>query len=326
MKYRSLGSTDLQISRIAFGCGPLAEMMTEEKQPQQRELVAAAINAGINWFDTARTYGNGTSEENLGRTLRDLGALSRVHIASKVRLMTNETNDIAFHTRKSVETSLKVLGVESLTLLQIHNAITERRGDIATSLTVEDVLGPNGMLETLRNLQTEGKIQHLGLTGTGDPTSLKAVIDSGAFESIQVPYSLANPSAAFSVSDDFVEFDHGQILNYAAERQMTTFAIRVFAGGALLNRAPSSYTYKTLFFPLDLYERDVQRAARVSEIIADSGQNIDMPQTAIQAVLSTPTIDSAIIGLGDPNHIENAVRACSAAPLDPGFVERLMSV
>ena len=107
---------------------------------------------------------------------------------------------------------------------------------------------------------------------------------------------------------------------------MTTFAIRVFAGGALLNRAPSSYTYKTLFFPLDLYERDVQRAARVSEIIADSGQNIEMPQTAIRAVLSTPTIDSAIIGLGDLNHIENAVQACDAAPLDPGFVERLMSV
>lgn len=300
--------------------------MTEEKTQQQRELVAAAIDAGINWFDTARTYGNGASEENLGRTLRDVDALNRVHVASKVRLMPNELDDIASHTRESVETSLKVLGVESLTLLQIHNAITERRGDIATSLTDEDVLGPDGMLETLRELQTEGKIQHLGLTGTGDPSSLKAVIDSGAFESIQVPYSLANPSAAFSVSDDFEEFDHGQILSYAKSKQMFTFAIRVFAGGALLNRAPSSYTYKTLFFPLDLYERDVQRAARVSEVTADSGQDLEMAQTAIRSVLSTPTIDSAIIGLGDPTHIDNAVRACDADPLDPGFVERLMTV
>ncbi|MFL2869185.1 MAG: aldo/keto reductase [Pirellulaceae bacterium] len=324
--YRSFGSTDIQISRIAFGCGPLAEMMTETKRSQQREIVAAAIDAGINWFDTARTYGNGASEENLGGTLRDLKALDRVHLASKVRLMPNESEDIAFYTRKSVETSLKVLGVDSLTLLQIHNAITQRRGDVATSLTVEDVLGPEGMLETLRELQQEGKVHHLGLTGTGDPKSLKAVIDSGAFESIQVPYSLANPSAAFYVSDDFVEFDHGQILNYARKKKLFTFAIRVFAGGALLNRAPSTYTYKTQFFPLELYKRDVQRAARVTEIVAESDHALEMPQTAIRAVLSTPALDSAIIGFGDPSHIENAVHACNAEPLDTHFLERLMSV
>lgn len=300
--------------------------MTEQKQTQQREIVAAAIDAGINWFDTARTYGNGASEENLGRTLRELGAFDRIHIATKVRLMPDQLDNIGHHVRQSVETSLQVLGVDSVALIQIHNAITGQRNEIPTSITTEDVAGPCGILEELLKLKRQGMVQHLGLTGTGEPACLESLIETGEFESIQVPFSLANPSAAFPVSPEFTEFNHGGIINFAAEHGLFTFAIRVFAGGALLGRKPSAYTFKTPFFPLDLYERDVERARQIRDILTETGTSVDMSQLAIRSVLESPTLDSAIIGLGDLTHVANATQAVNSEPLDSELLNRIMRV
>src|SRR6186997_3334349 len=87
VKFRPLGKTGIRISELSFGAGPVSGLMTDPNQrPQQCATIARALEAGINWFDTAATYGAGQSEINLGATLADLRAGDAVHVATKVRL------------------------------------------------------------------------------------------------------------------------------------------------------------------------------------------------------------------------------------------------
>src|SRR5436190_2000065 len=71
---RPLGSTGLRISEISFGAGPVAALMTGNDREQQRKTIQHGIEAGINWFDTATTYGNGQSEINLRATCSEKAA------------------------------------------------------------------------------------------------------------------------------------------------------------------------------------------------------------------------------------------------------------
>src|SRR5438046_310614 len=73
-------------------------------------------------------------------------------------------------------------------LLQIHNSITRNRHDQPTSITVDDVLGPMGLLAGMEEVRAAGWVDHFGLTGIGDAESLKAVMQSGSFATIQAPF------------------------------------------------------------------------------------------------------------------------------------------
>src|SRR5690242_14036804 len=86
MDLRALGTTGLTVSALGFGCGSIGGLMVRGEPAAQRAAVARALDAGITYFDTAPQYGDGRSEENLGRTLRDLGAWDRVVVGTKVRL------------------------------------------------------------------------------------------------------------------------------------------------------------------------------------------------------------------------------------------------
>src|SRR6478672_1475740 len=129
MQYRTLGKTGLSISRLAFGAGPISALMVGSDLDRQRAVVEHAIARGINWFDTAATYGNGASESNLGRVLEELRAVSAVHVATKVRLMPDDLNDVRGAVQRSVAGSLQRLRLPRVALLQLHNSITARRGD-----------------------------------------------------------------------------------------------------------------------------------------------------------------------------------------------------
>jgi aryl-alcohol dehydrogenase-like predicted oxidoreductase len=87
MQYRPLGTTGIEVSAVSFGAGPISTLMTGDDSARQRAVIKRAVEAGVNWFDTATTYGDGQSESNLGRVLEELGAASHVHVATKVRLV-----------------------------------------------------------------------------------------------------------------------------------------------------------------------------------------------------------------------------------------------
>ena len=88
MDYRPLGSTGLNVSEIGFGCGNVGGLMIRGEHSDQVKAVARAMELGINYFDTASSYGDGQSETNLGRVLRELSA--DVYVGTKFRVTTHE--------------------------------------------------------------------------------------------------------------------------------------------------------------------------------------------------------------------------------------------
>ncbi len=306
MEYRTLGRTGIQVSAVAFGAGPVSGLMTGNDQAAQAAVVAAAIAAGVNWFDTAPGYGAGSSETNLGRTLSELELTEPIHIATKVRIPLDATQPISDIIRRSVEESLQRLRVSSVSLLQLHNGITSARGDEPASITPGEILSRGGVADTFDRLRDEGTIRHSGLTGTGLPTAMKDVIRSGRFDTVQTPYNALNPSAG-APSAPAGETDYGNILADCAAQRMGVFAIRVFAAGALLGQAPSAHTLKTPYFPLDLYQRDASRAEQLREELRD-GESLTA--FALRFVLAHPAVSSAIIGLGATSHVKEVAAFC----------------
>jgi aryl-alcohol dehydrogenase-like predicted oxidoreductase len=304
--YRTLGRTGIRVSAIAFGAGPVSGWMAELSPDEQCAVIRRTLDAGINWFDTAAGYGNGLSESSLGRAFARLGVPSGVHVATKVRYPEERLGDIRGHTRESVAASLKRLGLPRVALLQLHNSITAKRGDEPTSLTPRDVLGAGGVLDAFRELQAEGLVEHLGLTGIGQPEAMREVVGSGAFDTMQVPFNALNPSAGYPMPAGFAETDYGNIIADCGMQGMGVFAIRVFAGGALLGAAPSAHTLKTPFFPLHLYERDRRRAERLRERL---GAEADLGSLGLRFVLSHPHVSAAIVGFRASGQVGEAAGA-----------------
>lgn len=304
MRFRTLGRTGIPVSVIAFGAGPVSGWATSTQTQQQIETVRQAIDIGINWFDTAPTYSDGRSEQALGQALTELNSHDHVHVATKVRLTDDAFRDLRGFIHRSVEASLQRLRRQKLTLLQLHNSITAKRGDQPTSVTPRDVLDTDGVLFAFEELRAAGVVQHLGLTGLGDPQSLKSVVDTGRFDTVQTPFNLLNPSAGQDVPVGFSEDNLGNLFQNCCNQQMGVFAIRVFAGGALAFRDPSAHTRITKFFPLDLYERDRQRA---DEIAKGLPHGRSVPEVALQFALAHPAVSAAIVGFGNAEEIRQAV-------------------
>lgn len=320
MDYRTLGSTGIAVSAVAFGAGPVSQLLTGDRPDAQRETIRRAVESGVNWFDTAATYGAGRSEENLGRGLAELGLQSQVHVATKVRIVPEAVGTVAAAARESLLASLQRLRLPRVTLLQIHNSITARAGAQPTSLTPAHVLGSGGLLEEMERLRRDGLVEHLGLTGLGEPAALAEVIDSGAFASIQIPYNLLNPSAGSDVPEGFDQTDYGNVIEICRRREMGVFAIRVLAGGALAGRPPSPHTLKTQFFPLELYRQDCARAERLAGLLPPPMRR---EEAAVRFVLSHASITSAIVGLGSPDEVDEIVQFASRGPLDENLLARL---
>ena len=310
---RVLGRTGLQVSCLAFGAGPVSGLMTGDNLESQSETLKTLYDSGINWIDTAAGYGNGSSERSIGRVLAMLPIeVSReFHVATKVRIDFSSSLSFADQVRFSVDASLQRLQVPKVSLLQLHNGVTVRRNDQPSSVGIADVLDSGGILDALKRVQVEGKADFLGLTGTGAAEQMRAVVNTREFDTIQVPFNLINPSAGRPVANDFVEQNYGNILEDCRSAGMGCFAIRVFAGGALLQQPPSDHTLKTPYFPLDLYCRDLERAASLEDDVSGAGLlgGATLLQQSIEFAMSHPAIHSAIIGFGAPEHVVDAVRA-----------------
>jgi aryl-alcohol dehydrogenase-like predicted oxidoreductase len=311
MMYRTLGRTGVRVSAVSFGAGPVSGLMTGADHAAQLATVRRAVEVGINWFDTAAGYGDGRSEANLGRVLAELGVADRVHVATKVRLPPEMPADVAGYVRRSVEASLGRLRLSRVRLLQLHNGITANRGDEPASFAPADVL--ERVVGAFHRVRDEGLADFVGLTGTGHADALREVVGSGAFDAMQVPFNVLNPSAGVPGAADG-EADYGDVIGVAAARGMGVFAIRVFAGGALLDRPPSAHTLTTPFFPLALYERDLERARRLRERVAG---RLPMPEVAVRFALSHPAVSSAIVGFGSPDHVDEVARMRLDVPPPP---------
>jgi aryl-alcohol dehydrogenase-like predicted oxidoreductase len=187
---------------------------------------------------------------------------------------------------------------------------------------VEDVLKPGGVLDAMEELRASGFVECLGFTGLGHAACLHELVESGRFQTIQIPLGLANPSASRQVPSDFAEDDFDQVIAHCARRGMGVFAIRVYAGGALAGQAPSDHTRKTPFFPLALYERDLLRAQLMTNVLP-SGMSVQ--EAALRFAVSEPGVTAAIVGFSEPGHVDKALTWMRHGPLDEESIERLLN-
>ncbi|BAN99670.1 NAD(P)H-dependent xylose reductase [Plautia stali symbiont] len=150
MKTVRLGQTDLQVSRLCLGCMTYGDPLRGNPEESSRPLIKQALDAGINFFDTANSYSDGSSEEILGRALKDYAQRDQVVVATKVYFPLSNLSQGLSRTNilQSIDDSLTRLGMEYVDLLQIH------RWDYVTP--IEETL------EALDQVVRSGKARYIG--------------------------------------------------------------------------------------------------------------------------------------------------------------------
>lgn len=312
MQFRTVGRTGIRISEIGFGCGNNAVLMVKASYAEQLTAVRHALEAGINFFDTAFAYGLGKSEENLGRILNELGA--DPVISTKIRLETDALNDVKAATIRAVEAGLQRLKRNRVEFVQLHTRVTSQRGaGKRFTLTPKDVIGANGVIDGFKTMRDRGKVGHFGFSGLGDPKALHELVDSGEFHGFQAYYNLLNPSAGQIVPADFSAPDYGRIIDRAAEKKgMGAFVIRILAACAL-TAEPSAGggSSPEPLSPGSDYALDLERAEKVKSALGVDGKKLT--QAAIRFGLMNRNVSTVLVGFSNTIHIDEAV-ACSGAP------------
>lgn len=298
MKYRRLGNTGLEVSAICLGCmsfgaperGGHPWSLDEETS---RPFFRQALDAGINFFDTANIYSAGSSEEIVGRALGDLAQRDEVVIATKVHGQMREGPNGRGLSRKAIlseiDHSLERLGTDYVDLYQIH------RFDPLTP--IEETL------EALHDVVKAGKARYIGASSMW------------AWQ-----FSRALHVAERNNWTRFVSMqDHYNLLNREEEREMLPLCaaegIGVIPWSPLargrLARAWDTTTNRseTDEFGRHLYglASDEEIVERVGQLAAERG--VSRAQVALAWMLHKPVVTAPIVGATKPNHIDDAVAA-----------------
>jgi len=311
MEQRRLGRTGLSVSVLGYGCGAIGGLMVKGTQAEQDRAIGRAIDQGITYFDTASTYGDGVSEQNLGRALKALAA--RVVVGTKVRIFPAQRGDIAGTITASMQASLKRLGRESVDVFQLHNPITAA-GE-APAFTADAIL--NEAVPALERLRDQGKCGWFGITGLGDATALRRVLDEGGFATAQVPYNLLNPSGITPPRAGSAMPDLGSLIAHAASVDVGVMAIRVLAGGALSGseaRSPLGVPEVAPIASGSTYAADVVAARRFMPLI-EAGFAGDLVELALRFASMPLDISTMLVGTSSIAELDNAVAAIARGPL-----------
>ena len=319
MKYRTLGRTGLRISEIGFGCGGGAGLMVRDDPETQKAAVARALELGITYFDTAPIYGKTRSEVALGRALRALGA--KPIVVTKIALEFDQLDDIPAAVVASVEGSLARLGRDMVEVVYLHNRLGARRAPkpdigVGALLTVDDVLGPRGVLVGLELLRKRGLVRFFGCCSFGGETaSIDEVIASDRFDAMLVHYNLINQTAWRPPVPGSTIRSYGQVAARAAARGMGTSVLRVLEAGALAGNSREPGRANT-----DAYTG----RARALEFLR--GDDTSLAPAAIRFALSNSGVSIVLIGVSELVHVDEAVAAASRGPLSVEQLARIEAV
>jgi aryl-alcohol dehydrogenase-like predicted oxidoreductase len=322
MEMRVFGRTGLQVSILGFGCGAVGGLMVRGAPADQERAVARALEAGVNYFDTAAMYGNGLSEENLGRVLAKLKP--NVLVGTKVRIPSTEFGHIAAAVAQSLEASLKRLGRDAVDIFHLHNAITTEGGgeSLSAKLVLEEVAS------AFEKLRDQGKLRFLGITAVGDTPALHQVIDQRAFVSAQISYNMLNPSAAEALPNGYPAQDYGRIFDHTRSAGVGVVGIRVLAGGALsgtAERHPLASPPPAPIGSASSYDADLKRAQRLAPLV-EQGHAASLAEAAVRFAITHQAMSTILVGMATPDQFEQALAAVNKGPLSQAALDCLASL
>jgi aryl-alcohol dehydrogenase-like predicted oxidoreductase len=302
MQYKNLGKTGLKVSRICFGCmsfgdptkGRHSWVVSEE---EGRVMIKKALDAGINFFDTANVYAIGTSEEMLGRAIRDYARRDELVIASKVHGKMRDDPNGRGLSRKAIMTeidgSLTRLGTDYLDLYQIH------RWDDETP--IEETL------EALHDVVKAGKVRYIGASSMKAWQFSKALYTADLrhwtrFVSMQPQYNL------------MYREEEREMVPLCASEGIGIIPWSPLARGKLARPwAAQSSTLRDQTDPVSvgLYKRseelDKPIVDRLTEVATAKG--IPQAQVALAWLLHKPAVTSAIVGTTKLEQLDDALAA-----------------
>ena len=281
--------------------------------------MAWARDNGINFFDTAPSYGDGASETNLGRALAS--DTDGIIISSKVGLPQTEIANTANYVEQSINASLKRLRIDHVDLFQLHNTIGEP--DRHGTITADQVL--NEVIPAFEKLRDAGKTRYLGFTAKGDTEQLLQLVQSDKFDSAQIFYNLLVPTAGEPVVGDYPSQDYKELLNVAEAHGVGAIGVRVLAGGALSgseSRHPLGMPQVAPIGSDTDYATDVRRSLLFSPLVED-GIAGSLPELAVRYVISNPTLPTTEIGIANLEQLQLAAAAINLGPLDEQALARV---
>ena len=298
MKTIQLGTTDLQVSRLCLGCmtygeptrGKHAWTLPEESS---RPIIQRALEGGINFFDTANSYSDGSSEEIVGRALRDFARRDEVVVATKVY---HQVGDLAeglsrAQILRSIDDSLQRLGMEYVDLLQIH------RWDYETPL--------EETLEALHEVVQSGKARYIGASSmhaSQFAQALQMQSEQGWHRSVsmQDQYNLIQRE------------EEREMHPLCLQEQIAVLPWSPLARGKLTRpwgentaRSASDKVMASLYDNTE--ENDAVIAERLAQVAEDKG--VTRAQVALAWLLSKPAVTAPIIGASRAEQFEDLVKA-----------------
>ncbi len=315
MKYRPFGRTGVEVSEIVFGGGYVGGILLHPDDDTKRAAIRRALDRGVNWIDTAPSYGDGKSEEALGWLLAEVD--ESPYLSTKVAIDPDRLADIPGQIEESLHASLRRLSRDSVDLLQLHNAIEPENAERA--ITVDNVLRDHGVADGLDAMREQGLTRFTGITALGSAACCRQVIESGRFDSAQVYYNLINPSAGQPVADGWSGHDFGAIIAACRGSDVAVMNIRVLAAGVL---ATDQRTGREI--PVATGSDVAAEERRTKAVFGAVGSEYGTrAQTAIRFSLANPDIACVIVGLAELGHLDEALDAVDSGPLPEEALARL---
>ncbi len=304
MKKRKLGRTGLQVSELGFGCwaiGGTSYGATDDRE--SLKALAYAFDQGINFFDTADTYGHGHSEELVGETFKESSKRLQVIVASKVGWDFyhggSKKNFDPEYIRFACGESLKRLKTDFIDLYQLHNPRLE-------------MIEGGSVFKVLAELKKEGKIRHWGVS-IHLAKEGAAMIQNGTSETIQAIYNMIDQRIKYELMPLCEEHDIGLI------------AREPLYCGLLSDK----YNPETKFskddhrnrWMKDKYLADLEKINRIKSAFDQS--KVSLKQAAIEFILHEKAVSVVIPGMKTVSHVQDHLQAVRAPKLTFDEISRV---
>ena len=303
MLTRTLGKTGLEVSALGYGAWGIGQTMwIGADDDESLRALARAFDLGVTFVDTAYGYGNGHSEELVGRAVR--AAAGRVHVATKIPPKNRiwpapagvpaEDAFPAEHVIRCTEESLARLGVESIDVQQFH-------------VWSDEWVGEGTWLEAVEQLKQDGKIRFFGVSiNDHQPANAVRLVESGVVDTVQVIYNIFDQSP----EDE---------LFAAVQRANVGVIARVpFDEGALTGQVRPDTEFPEGDFRRRYFQADRKAEVwrRVEQLAADLEISTDdLAEHALRFCITHPAVSTVIPGMRSVRNVERNAAAVNNGPL-----------